>query len=95
MKRILLALIAAIVLLSTGVFGINAFAQNNKNSSASLSTTTQSTYTTAERTDDDPFAESKPKIEKETPAFYYILAGVAGVIIVFAVVGLITSKNKK
>lgn len=94
MKRIFLTLVAAIVLLSTGVFGINAFAQNSKKSSVSQSTTT-STYTTAERTDDDPFAESKPKIEKETPAFYYILAGVAGVIIVFAVVGLITSKNKK
>lgn len=95
MKRILLTVLASVILLSTGVFGINAFAQNNKKSSVSQSTTSQSTYTTAERTDDDPFAESKPTVEKETPTFYYILVGVAGVIIVFAVVGLITSKNKK
>lgn len=94
MKKILFLVFASAVLLSTGVFGINAFAQNSKKPSVSQSETT-SAITTAERTDDDPFAESKPKIEKETPTFYYILVGVAGVIIVFAIVGLITSKNKK
>ncbi len=94
MKKILFIVFASAVLLSTGAFCISAFAKNSKKSPVTQSTAT-STYTTAERTDDDPFAESKPKIEKETPTFYYILVGAAGVVIVIAIVGLITSKNKK
>ncbi len=93
MKKILLTVLASVFITSIGAFGLNAFAEKNE----SQTSATQSSYTTAERTDDDPFAESesKPTVEKETPTFYYILVGVAGVIIIFAIIGLITSKNKK
>ena len=93
MKKILLTVLASVVITSIGVFGLHASAEKN----GTQTSATQSSYTTAERTDYDPFAESesKPSLEKETPTFYYILVGVAGAIIVFAIVGLIASKNKK
>ena len=95
MKKILMSVLASVILVLYSAFGMFACAEGNKASSKTQISTSQSTHTTAERTDDDPFAESKPSVEKETPAFYYILAGVAGVIIIFAVAGFITSKNKK
>ncbi len=92
MKRILLALLASTILLSTGVFGLSTFADNSD-----PSTEASNSYTTAERTDDDPFAngEGEISVEDKTPTFYYILAGVAGVIIVIAIAGFVTSKNKR
>lgn len=72
-----------------------ASAQKNATSSDTQNTTTVNTQATAERTDDDPFVESKPSVEEETPTFYYILGGVAGVIIIFAICGFITSKRNK
>ena len=92
MKKFLLSAIVSFMLISLSV----ATPVCAENSSVSGSqNTTVSTQTTEERTDDDPFAESKPSVEKETPTFYYILGGVAGVIIIFAIVGFATSKKKK
>lgn len=92
MKRVILSVIISVILLPICVFGISAFAENSQ-----TPIDTQNTYTTAERTDDDPFAEGEGNvsIEEKTPTFYYILAGVAGAIIIFAIAGFITSKNKK
>ncbi len=94
MKRVLLCVFSAIIL-TVGTCGIFAFAENKKTSSEAQSTTSQSAVTTAERTDDDPFADNNLPTVRETPTFYYILGGVAGVIIIFAIAGFITSRNKK
>lgn len=94
MKRVLLCVFMVIVL-TVRTCGIFAFAENNKISSEAQSTASQSTNTTAERTDDDPFAGNNLPTVKKTPTFYYILGGVAGVIIILAIAGFITTKNKK
>ena len=95
MKRILLSVLVSAFLILTGIFAVSVSADNSENTSSVKNTTTQSAYTTAERTDDDPFAGNNVPTEKETPTFYYILGGVAGLIILFAIAGFITSKNKK
>ena len=92
MKKFLLSAIVSFMLISLSV-ATPACAENSSVSGSQ--NTTVSTQTTEERTDDDPFAESKPSVEKETPTFYYILGGVTGVIIIFAIVGFATSKKKK
>lgn len=94
MKRVLLCVFMVIVL-TVGTCGTFAFAENNKIASEAQSTASQSTNTTAERTDDDPFAGNNLPTVKKTPTFYYILGGVAGVIIILAIAGFITTKNKK
>lgn len=96
MKRILLSVLASATLLLAGVCNTSVFAEEGRAPSKTQSTS-QSTYTTAERTDDEPFAEGKGSVsvEKETPTFYYILTGVAGLIVILAIAGFITSKNKK
>ena len=96
MKKFILSLLISSLLFSSSVFGFTfaAFAENGT-TAVNVQNTTVITQSTAERTDDDPFAESKPSIDKETPTFYYILGGVAGIVIIFAIAGFITSKKKK
>lgn len=97
MKKFLLSILISVLMFSASICGFTmaACAENSAPGSDTQNNTTISTHVTAERTDDDPFAESKPSIEEETPTFYYILAGVAGVIIIFAIAGFVTSKKKK
>lgn len=95
MKRAAVSLLSIMILFSVSVFGFGFTASAQKNTNVRPETTV-STHTTAERTDDDPFAgNNKPSEEKKTPTFYYILGTVAGLVIIFAVIGFITAKNKK
>lgn len=95
MKRAAVSLLSIMILFSASVFGFGFTASAQKNTNVRPETTV-STHTTAERTDDDPFAgNNKPSEEKKTPTFYYILGTVAGLVIIFAVIGFITAKNKK
>lgn len=94
MKSFLLSVLSLVILLSTVFFGFSITACAQKNTDVQQETTV-STHTTAERTDDDPFANIEMPDKEETPAFYYTLGGFAGIIIIFAVAGFITSKKKK
>lgn len=94
MKKFILSFMSLIILLSAAIFGFSITA-SAKQSTVTRQETTISTQTTTERTDDDPFADIDMPDKEKTPTFYYILGGVAGVIIVFAVLGFITSIKKK
>lgn len=98
MRRVIVSVLSMIILSSTIILGfcVTASAQQ---STIIQQETTVSTQTTSERTDDDPFAgDNKPSNlseKKETPTFYYTLGIMAGLVIVFAVIGFVTSKKKK
>ena len=95
MKRITVSILSIMTLFAAAIsgFGFTASAQKITNVRQETTVSTQTTY---ERTDDDPFAgNNKPAEDKKTPTFYYILGTVAGLVIIFAVIGFITAKNKK
>lgn len=94
MKRNLLSLLISALLFTVVIFSFSA-AVSAENETAESSATTVSIQTTAERTDDEPFAGNNMPEKEETPTFYYILGGFAGIIIIFGVAGFITSKTKK
>lgn len=94
MKKFILSFMSLIILLSAAIFGFSITASAQQ-STVTQQETTVSTQTTTERTDDDPFAGIDMPDKEKTPTFYYILGGVAVVIIIFAVLGFITSIKKK
>lgn len=94
MKKLLLSVFISALLFAILTFGFSVTAIAESETTVS-STTASSTQTTVERTDDDPFANNNTPADKETPTFYYILGGLAGVVIIFAVAGFVTSIRKK
>lgn len=94
MKNNLLSLLISLLLFTAVIFSFSVTVSAEYETEES-SATTIGTQTTVKRTDDEPFAGNNIPEKEETPTFYYILGGVAGVIIIFAVAGFITSKTNK